>query len=296
MTKTAVSTPRWSSVRATTKPSPPLLPRPHRTADAPVELRLVRRFDRRDDLAAGVFHQHERRDADVFDGVAVGLAHLRGGENAHHRSARAESSLQIRSQRPAALRLREVYYRGYVAMLMAATVNVNGRITSERDAVISVFDHGFLYGEGVYETLRTYQRAPVSVRPAHAAAAPLGADDRCSTLPFTDDDLAAQIRETMAAAAPGRRRGVHPRAGDARRRRAHLRSRRPRRRRRSSSSSSRRSIRRRTPTSDGVARRRSSTSSAIIPDSVNPMIKSNNLMNNALADAGGDPRAARSKA
>jgi hypothetical protein len=39
---------------------------------------------------------------------------------------------------------------------MAATVYVNGQISSERDAVVSVFDHGFLYGEGVYETLRTY--------------------------------------------------------------------------------------------------------------------------------------------
>ena len=43
---------------------------------------------------------------------------------------------------------------------MSATVNVNGRITPERDAVISVFDHGFLYGEGVYETLRTYNGQP----------------------------------------------------------------------------------------------------------------------------------------
>jgi branched-subunit amino acid aminotransferase/4-amino-4-deoxychorismate lyase len=39
---------------------------------------------------------------------------------------------------------------------MSATVNVNGRITDGRDAVISVFDHGFLYGEGIYETMRTY--------------------------------------------------------------------------------------------------------------------------------------------
>jgi len=38
---------------------------------------------------------------------------------------------------------------------MAAMVNVNGRISDERDAVISVFDHGFLYGDGIYETLRT---------------------------------------------------------------------------------------------------------------------------------------------
>ena len=43
---------------------------------------------------------------------------------------------------------------------MSATVNVNGRIFDEEHAVISVFDHGFLYGEGVYETLRTYNGRP----------------------------------------------------------------------------------------------------------------------------------------
>ena len=34
---------------------------------------------------------------------------------------------------------------------MAAIVNVNGRVSGQKDAVVSVFDHGFLYGEGVYE-------------------------------------------------------------------------------------------------------------------------------------------------
>jgi hypothetical protein len=38
--------------------------------------------------------------------------------------------------------------------LMTATVIVNGRIGSGRDAVVSVFDHGFLYGEGVYDDER----------------------------------------------------------------------------------------------------------------------------------------------
>ena len=42
----------------------------------------------------------------------------------------------------------------------AATVNVNGTISDERQAVVSVFDHGFLYGEGVYEVLRTYSGRP----------------------------------------------------------------------------------------------------------------------------------------
>ncbi len=43
---------------------------------------------------------------------------------------------------------------------MAAIVNVNGRVFDQEHAVISVFDHGFLYGEGVYETLRTYNGEP----------------------------------------------------------------------------------------------------------------------------------------
>ena len=42
----------------------------------------------------------------------------------------------------------------------AATVNVNGKITGDSDAVVSVFDHGFLYGEGVYEVVRTYNGRP----------------------------------------------------------------------------------------------------------------------------------------
>lgn len=35
-------------------------------------------------------------------------------------------------------------------------VYLNGRIVSEADARISVFDHGFLYGDGVFEGIRAY--------------------------------------------------------------------------------------------------------------------------------------------
>ncbi|MBI4683085.1 MAG: aminotransferase class IV [Nitrospirae bacterium] len=35
-------------------------------------------------------------------------------------------------------------------------IYLNGRIISRDKAVISVFDHGFLYGDGIYETLRAY--------------------------------------------------------------------------------------------------------------------------------------------
>ena len=77
-------------------------------------------------------------------------------------------------------------------------------------------------------------------------------------------------------------RGLHPDPGHARHRRAHLRSRRHARRRRSSSSSSRTSIRR-ARCSSAASRWRSSPIVRNHPGSVNPLIKSNNLLNNALA-------------
>jgi branched-chain amino acid aminotransferase len=35
-------------------------------------------------------------------------------------------------------------------------VYLNGKIISAKEAFISVFDHGFLYGDGIYETMRVY--------------------------------------------------------------------------------------------------------------------------------------------
>ena len=35
-------------------------------------------------------------------------------------------------------------------------VFLNDRFVRREEAVVSVFDHGFLYGDGVYETLRSY--------------------------------------------------------------------------------------------------------------------------------------------
>ena len=35
-------------------------------------------------------------------------------------------------------------------------IYINNKLVSRRKAVVSVFDHGFLYGDGIYETLRVY--------------------------------------------------------------------------------------------------------------------------------------------
>jgi branched-chain amino acid aminotransferase len=43
---------------------------------------------------------------------------------------------------------------------MSTRININGVITAPEDAKISVLDHGLLFGDSVYETLRTYQGKP----------------------------------------------------------------------------------------------------------------------------------------
>jgi branched-chain amino acid aminotransferase len=85
---------------------------------------------------------------------------------------------------------------------MAATVSVNGRISGERDSFVSVFDHGFLYGEGVYEVLRTYNLRPF-LFDRHMRRMRRSAGMIALPLPFSNEELAASIRDTMAAASLG---------------------------------------------------------------------------------------------
>lgn len=83
---------------------------------------------------------------------------------------------------------------------MAATVNVNGQISAQENAVIPVFDHGFLYGEGIYETLRTY-RGRLFLFDRHLRRLRNSARLIDLTIPFANDDkLVAHIRDTIDAA------------------------------------------------------------------------------------------------
>jgi branched-chain amino acid aminotransferase len=86
---------------------------------------------------------------------------------------------------------------------MSIRVNVNGRISDGASATISVFDHGFLYGEGVYETLRTYNGEPFlferHMTRLRASAALLRLD-----VPLADGEFLQRALDTMAAASLGR--------------------------------------------------------------------------------------------
>jgi branched-chain amino acid aminotransferase len=81
---------------------------------------------------------------------------------------------------------------------MAAVVYVNGQIVPEERATVSVFDHGFLYGEGVYETLRTYDRRPFLLD-RHLARLRQSARMMALDVPCPDDALSRAIDETIAA-------------------------------------------------------------------------------------------------
>jgi len=84
---------------------------------------------------------------------------------------------------------------------MKATVNVDGRITPAEDARVSVFDHGFLFGEGVYETLRTYNGQPF-LFDRHAERLRASASRIALRVPLTDDVLLDQVRATIDALSP----------------------------------------------------------------------------------------------
>jgi branched-chain amino acid aminotransferase len=83
-------------------------------------------------------------------------------------------------------------------MSIDATVYVNGAIADAAHAAVLVFDHGFLYGEGVYETLRTYHDEPFlfdrHVRRMHRSAGMMALP-----FPLSDSDLLSRVRETMSA-------------------------------------------------------------------------------------------------
>jgi branched-chain amino acid aminotransferase len=82
---------------------------------------------------------------------------------------------------------------------MSAIVNVNGRLFDKEHAVISVFDHGFLYGEGIYETLRTYSGRPFLIE-RHLRRLRKSASMVSLDVPLTDAQLEVRFDETVRAA------------------------------------------------------------------------------------------------
>lgn len=81
---------------------------------------------------------------------------------------------------------------------MRGAVYVNGRIAPADQAVVPVFDHGFVYGEGVYETMRTYNGAPF-LYDRHMRRLRRSAEALDLPVPCDDAALLGRIDATAAA-------------------------------------------------------------------------------------------------
>jgi len=75
---------------------------------------------------------------------------------------------------------------------------IDGEIVPAQEAKISVFDHGFLYGDGIFEGIRFYQnnifRLPLHLKRLHRSALALQLD-----IPLTDEALTTALKNTIKA-------------------------------------------------------------------------------------------------
>ncbi len=77
-------------------------------------------------------------------------------------------------------------------------IYIDGQLYSREDARISVFDHGLLYGDGVFEGLRIYARRVFRLD-AHLARLAASAHAIGLALPLDRGQLAEAVRETVRA-------------------------------------------------------------------------------------------------
>jgi branched-chain amino acid aminotransferase len=81
-------------------------------------------------------------------------------------------------------------------LLLPMLVYVNGKFLSKDDAKVSVFDHGFLYGDGIYETMRAY-RGKIFFLGRHLARLKQSADAISLALPLPLDKIGEALNEAL---------------------------------------------------------------------------------------------------
>ena len=84
---------------------------------------------------------------------------------------------------------------------VSPTVSIDGVLVAPEQATISIFDRGFLYGDGVFEVLRSWGGVVVDLE-AHLDRM-LATCEVMSYRPPTRAELAAFVSATVAAAPPG---------------------------------------------------------------------------------------------
>ncbi|MBW7898293.1 Branched-chain-amino-acid aminotransferase [Candidatus Brocadiaceae bacterium B188] len=81
---------------------------------------------------------------------------------------------------------------------MSLKIYLNGKILPQEDAKISVFDHGLLYGDGVFEGIRAYN-GKIFMLQQHMDRLYDSAKAIALKIPITKDEMAEAIKKTMAA-------------------------------------------------------------------------------------------------
>jgi branched-chain amino acid aminotransferase len=81
---------------------------------------------------------------------------------------------------------------------MSLKVNINGRLVDKEDAKISVYDHGLLYGDGVFEGLRSYS-GKVFRLDRHLDRLYESARAIWLEIPIKQNDLAKAVNDTLRA-------------------------------------------------------------------------------------------------
>ena len=79
---------------------------------------------------------------------------------------------------------------------MNTRININGKI--EEDPFISVFDHGFLFGDSVYEVINTRKNRPCFLQ-EHLKRLYRSAKGIDLTIPFDNSWFKEQIDKTLLA-------------------------------------------------------------------------------------------------
>jgi branched-chain amino acid aminotransferase len=75
-------------------------------------------------------------------------------------------------------------------------VYLDGHFVAHEQAMVSVFDHGFLYGDGIYETMRAYE-GRLFLLDRHLARLKRSAKAISLNLPFTIEQIGEALHETL---------------------------------------------------------------------------------------------------
>jgi branched-chain amino acid aminotransferase len=82
--------------------------------------------------------------------------------------------------------------------LVSKQVWLNGSLVPAEQATVSVFDHGLLYGDGVFEGIRFYKRRIFKMR-SHLRRLEDSARAIRLTMPYSGDELEAGMRQAIEA-------------------------------------------------------------------------------------------------